>query len=317
MGCAGDLADRRFCPVPGRIEALGRHHRRHRILPACERRVHRGGPDAGPRLPAGRDRHGDRGLQARRGADGRRQAEDRWPTSRRSTRPAAPRSTSSARNRFRSPPEPHRASSPRTVTSPPRSTRRPPTSRRRRTGGRRSATSPHSDTPGHAGLRHRWRRIRHRRPRRLQQHRHQAAVCDRPAGPRAPGSDLPVGPGGAQPADRRLLRLHDHPGARLRAGQIGRDGLLQQHQHPDRPHVRGGDRLLPLTRLPLPRGAPADRGQARGHAARAAARRARDLRQRPDGDARDAHPGARRQQATRAPSAPWRRSRSSRRWLPA
>ena len=103
------------------------------------------------------------------------------------------------------------------------------------------------------------------------------------------------------PADRRLLRLYDHPGARLRAGEVGRDRLLQQHEHPDRPHVRGGDRLLPLTRLPLPRGAAADRGQARGHGARVAARGARDLRQRHDGVAGDAHPGARRQQEHELP----------------
>ena len=47
-----------FAVVPGhRLEALRRDDRRHRVLPAGERRVDGGRPRAGARLPAGPDRH--------------------------------------------------------------------------------------------------------------------------------------------------------------------------------------------------------------------------------------------------------------------
>ena len=148
VGRAGDLADRGFRPVPGRLEAR-RTSPPTTPSPSCPRA-------RSPLRSSGRTtsdfQQGETDtaivVYKRAGRADRRPTSRRsWPTSRRSTRPAARRSTSSARNRFRSPPEPPRASSPRTATSPPRSTRRPPTSRRRPTGGRRSGTSP-TATPG-------------------------------------------------------------------------------------------------------------------------------------------------------------------------
>ena len=68
----------------------------------------------------------------------------------------------------------------------------------------------------------------------------------------------------------------------------------QQHQHPDRPVIRGGDRLLPLIGLALSRGAARDRGQARGDGPRPAPLGAGDPRLGPDGDAGDARAHARR-----------------------
>ncbi len=85
------------------------------------------------------------------------------------------------------------------------------------------------------------------------------------------GAHLPRGAGRPHAADRRLLRLHDLDRLHLPARQVGRDRLLEQHQHPGRAHVRGGDRLLPAARLQIPRGAAPPRGQARGDAARAGA----------------------------------------------
>ena len=72
------------------------------------------------------------------------------------------------------------------------------------------------------------------------------------------------------------------PGLHLPLREVGRHGLLEQHGDPRRPDVRGGDRLLPLTRLQIPRGASPDRGQARRDGARGAARRPRDPGERPD-----------------------------------
>ena len=95
----------------------------------------------------------------------------------------------------------------------------------------------------------------------------------------------------------------------------GRDGERQRDDDPRRAHVRGGHRLLPPARLPIPRGAAPHRGQAPRDGARAAPGRPGDPRQRPDRRADDARPaaGRRRQHALARPGLGDRRrpSRSS------
>ena len=119
----------------------------------------------------------------------------------------------------------------------------------------------------------------------------------RAARPRPARRDLPLGAGRADAADRRLLRLHRGDGVRLPVREVGRDRLLERHHDPRRADVRGRHRLLPAARLPLPRGAAPDRGQARGDGARRAPHRPDDPRQRADRLAGDADPGARRRPA--------------------
>ena len=69
------------------------------------------------------------------------------------------------------------------------------------------------------------------------------------------------------PAGGRLLRLHGATAFIYLYAKCGRDRLLERDHDPDRADVRGGDRLLPVVRLQIPRGAAPDRGQARGDGA--------------------------------------------------
>jgi hypothetical protein len=105
------------------------------------------------------------------------------------------------------------------------------------------------------------------------------------------------------------VAVHVRPGFHLSLRAERRGGVEQRDEHPRRPHVRGGHRLLPAARLSLPRGAPAQGGQARGDGASGATGRARDPRERSDGLARDAGAactrwGPCRRLAWRSPSAP-------------
>ena len=100
------------------------------------------------------------------------------------------------------------------------------------------------------------------------------------------------------------VRLHGRARPDLPLCRHGRDGLLELDQHHRRAHVRGGDRLLPAARVPLPRGTAHPRRQARGDAARGPARRPGDPGQRPDRHPGHARPPRRR---GRAPSTPWAR----------
>ena len=190
---------------------LGRRDpRRHRLVPARERRVDRGrraarlavrlaGDEPGPdRLPA--RRRADRGRQAKIAEDARRARgdcrEDELPLD------AAADGRRSARAR-RPSWSPQDGSLAYTVLI---------AADRLRAVGRLGQARPRDDRLGgrrDADPAHRRPRLQHRRHRGLQRHRHEAAVRDR--APRAGPArrDLPRGAGGADAADRRLLRLHD------------------------------------------------------------------------------------------------------------
>ena len=75
---------------------------------------------------------------------------------------------------------------------------------------------------------------------------------------------------------------------------VRRGRLLERDGDPDRPLIRGGDRLLPAPRVEIQGGAPPPRGQARGDGACPAPIRPGDPRERPDGRSGDAGPGDRR-----------------------
>ena len=94
-------------------------------------------------------------------------------------------------------------------------------------------------------------------------------------------------------------------GARLRlpAGRGGRDHQRPVRRHPAGARVRRGHGLRAAARLALPRGAAPPRGQARGDGDRAAQRRPRDPRVRPDGDRRAADAQRRRGQRHGRPRA--------------
>ena len=118
-----------------------------------------------------------------------------------------------------------------------------------------------------------------------------------------PSSSSPPSPG-ARPARRDLslalialipllvvvLRLSIAQGLIYLYADSGATVSKNSDLDPDRADVRGGHRLLPVTRLPLPGGAQPDRGQARRDGARGQAGGPGDPRQRPDRLARDARP---------------------------
>ena len=109
--------------------------------------------------------------------------------------------------------------------------------------------------------------------------------------------DLPLAGDRAGAAVRGRDRLRDRRRARLRPGRGGgARGQRPDHQPVDRPDVRRRHRLLPVDRLPLPRGAATVRGQARGDGACHRAHRAGDPLGRRDRDRRDAGAHARRLQ---------------------
>ena len=139
-----------------------------------------------------------------------------------------------------------------------------------------------------AGQADRRRRLQPRRDQGVRQHQRLAAP--------GRGADRP------DPADRHLplADLLDHPvlhraarrggraRARLPARRGRRDDQRPDGRDPARARVRRRHRLRAAARLALPRGAAPPRGQARGDGDRAAERRPRDPRLRPDRDRRPA-----------------------------
>ena len=87
----------------------------------------------------------------------------------------------------------------------------------------------HADTAGHAGLRHRRGRLRHRRPDVFSNLDTKLLLATVLLVLVLLGRDLPLGAGRAHPADRRLLRLHGRAGASSTCcAEVRRDGLLEQ-----------------------------------------------------------------------------------------
>ncbi len=276
----------------GRRQARRRDPRRHRVLPARERRVDPGG--RAPRLEVRhrRDEPGPHRLPARRRADRDRQGEDRRGRAEArgaALRRAAAGGTADAAVRQGG------AARPRLPGRLARLHGPDPADELRGLGRLGQARARDHGLGGRrdADQAHRRPRLQHRCLRGLQRHRHQAAVRHRAPRPRPPRGDLPRGDGRADAADRRLLRLHGRRGLHLPAGEGGRHGLLELDLDPDRAHVRRRHRLLPAAGLTIARGAAPHRGQARGDGACAEPFRPGDPRQRADRDPGDAGPGLR------------------------